>query len=101
MPNYAISPAGADDLLQIALYTIKTWGLEQTDRYEAALESHFRAIGRGEAVTSNPIPHRPDLRCSRCEHHYVFSLHRPGTVPLILAVLHENMDLMKRLAERL
>ena len=101
MPDYELSPAAVDDLLQIALYTIKTWGLVQTDRYEAALESHFRAIGRGDAVTSNPIPNRPELRCSRCEHHYIFSFHRPGVAPLILAVLHENMDLMKRLAERL
>jgi toxin ParE1/3/4 len=47
------------------------------------------------------LKHRPDLRVSRIEHHYVFHFVREKQCPLILAVLNENMDLMNRLRNRL
>jgi toxin ParE1/3/4 len=34
-------------------------------------------------------------------HHHVFSLHEENASPLIIAVLHEKMDLMTRLGDRL
>ncbi len=45
--------------------------------------------------------HRFDICVSRCEHHYVFAQMRENDVPLIVAVLHEKMDLLVRLRERL
>jgi hypothetical protein len=36
-----------------------------------------------------------------CEHHYVFFTKPPGAPVLILAVLHERMDLVARLKQRL
>lgn len=93
MPEYEISPAADRDLLEIARYTIKTWGLEQADRYEA--------IGKGAARLRPFLEHRPELLFCRCEHHYVFLLQRANACPLILAVFHKNMDLMKRLRNRL
>lgn len=101
MLEYELTRSADDDLLGIAVYTIETWGLEQLERYEAALVSHFEALGRGEARTMTPIKRRPKLLSSRCEHHYVFSLQRDDDCPLILAVLGEKMDLMVRLRERL
>ena len=38
---------------------------------------------------------------AHCEHHYAFALPREGAPALIVAILHERMDLMTRLAERL
>ena len=101
MAAYELTLDAEHDLLDIAIYTVETWGLAQADRYEAALVQHFDGLGRGEVRTSTPIPHRPELRASRCLHHYVFSLHEEKATPLILAVLHEKMDLMTRLRERL
>lgn len=100
MSEYELTPAAERDLLEIARYTIKTWGVEQADRYEAALKAHFKAIGSGEARTRVFLEHRPELRVGRCEHHYVFFLQRASACPLILAVFHENMDLMTRLRDR-
>ncbi len=101
MAEYELTPAADRDLLDIARYTIKTWGLEQAARYEASLKKHFSAIGKGEARTRIFLEHRPELRCCRCEHHYAFFLQRENACPLILAVFHENMDLMTRLRDRL
>lgn len=71
------------------------------DRYLSDLHEHFERIGRDEAHTATPLPRRSDVQVSRCQHHYVFSRHRSDAKPLIVAVLHENMDLITRLKRRL
>ena len=101
MAAYELTLDAEEDLLGIAIYTIETWGLAQADRYEAALVRHFEGLGRGDVRTSTPISPRPELRASRCLHHHVFSLHDEEKAPLILAILHEKMDILTRLAERL
>ena len=101
MPVYELTEAADADIQAIARYTITTWGIEQARRYEAILESHFQAIGCNKARAREFLKNRPELRVSRIEHHYVFHLVREKQWPLILAVLHENMDLMNRLRKRL
>jgi toxin ParE1/3/4 len=99
--DYELAPAAEVDLFEIARYTLSTWGSEQAARYEVSLEAHFRAIARGDVRTRAPFPDRPELVSSRCEHHFVFALRRDGRPVLIVAVLHERMDLMTRLRERI
>ena len=70
-------------------------------RYGAFLEAHLEAIGTGKARTRIFLRRRPELRVSRARRHYVFHQEREKQCPLILAVLHENMDLMTRLRARL
>jgi plasmid stabilization system protein ParE len=89
------------DLKDIALYTLSEWGLKQAAHYATLLDAHFEAIGNGNAKTRIFLPHRHELRVSRVEHHYVFHLKREKQRPLILAIFHENMDLMSRLHDRL
>ncbi|MCB9854691.1 MAG: type II toxin-antitoxin system RelE/ParE family toxin [Phycisphaerales bacterium] len=101
MADYELTAAADDDLLGIARYTIDTWGIEQARHYEALLEKHFKAIGRGDVQSRLLLEHRADLLYSRCEHHYVFFIRRENAVPLILAVFHERMDLINRLRDRL
>jgi len=101
MAVYELTEAADADLQAIARYTVATWGVEQARRYEALLESHFQAIGRRSARTRVFLKHRPELQVSRIEHHYVFHLVREKQCRLVLAVFHENMDLMSRLRSRL
>ena len=101
MPSYELTPAAELDLLEIARYTLENWGLEQANRYQIALEQQFAAMARDEAWTSAPIEERPDLRSARCEHHYVLALRREGRPLLVIAVLHESMDVLTRLTDRL
>ena len=81
MPVYELTEAADADVQAIARYTVKTWGIEQARRYEAILESHFQAIGREKARSRGFLKHRPDLRVSRIEHHYVFHLVRVKQSP--------------------
>jgi len=101
MPEYELSPAAERDLLEIASYTERTWGAQQADRYRAALKNHFRALVDGRGHSRQFLERRPELRVSRCEHHFVFFARAPDGVVTILAVLHEKMDLMVRLKDRL
>lgn len=101
MADYQLTPEADSDLLGIARYPIQTWGEEQAERYEGTLRSCFEAIVCGQARPRQLWKSRPDLWVTRCEHHYVFYRLREGQVPLIIAILHENKDLLKRLRDRL
>lgn len=101
MAEYELTPDAENDLREIARYTTRTWGVAQTRRYKAALVRGFTGIAQETVHSRQPLPHRPDVRSCRCEHHYVFSIHEEDEKPVIVAVLHENMDLIERLRERL
>ena len=100
MGNYELADAADADLQEIAQYTISKWGAAQAVRYGEFLNAHFDAIGAGTVRTRIFLRHRPELRMSRVRHHYVFHIERAKKCPLILAVFHENMDLMARLRSR-
>jgi plasmid stabilization system protein ParE len=99
--EYELAEDADGDLLASARYTIKEWGFPQTRRYEAALKRCFAAIGHGKVRGRMILRHRPELLFVHCEHHFIFYVVRPEQCPLIGAVLHERMDLMTRLKERL
>jgi toxin ParE1/3/4 len=44
---------------------------------------------------------RTGLRVTRCQHHYIYCVKLAKTTPLIIAILHERMDLIARISERL
>jgi len=98
--EYELTEAADGDLLAIARYTIKKWGIEQAHRYEIALEKCFVAIGKGNIRPRLFLKKRPELVYTHCEHHYVFYVQRENGIPLIIAVLHENMNLVTRLKKR-
>jgi toxin ParE1/3/4 len=100
MLDYELTPDAEEDLLEIGRYTIATWGVNQASRYETALKHCLGAVRRNEKA-DGAIPHRPELRSSRCKNHYIFALFRGKARPVILGVLHEKMDLLARLRERI
>jgi hypothetical protein len=68
-------------------YVIPTYGLELADG------THL----------SSPFSERyPQIRVTRSEkHHYIFYIHPEGRRPCIIAILHERMDKVARLKNRL
>ena len=101
MLPYELTPAAEADLRDIARYTLRQWGERQAQRYVRLLEAGSRRIAEGRAVSKTFLERYPQVWVTRCEHHYMFYLHPEGQKPRILAVLHENMDLLARLGERL
>jgi len=101
MPGYIFTREAAQDLDGIVDYTRRLWGDAQARRYMAQMRECLGKIAgksgrfRMDATFSHPV------RVMRCQHHYIYCLPREDEPALILAILHEKMDLVARMAERL
>lgn len=101
MTGYVLTAAAEADLRAIVRYTRKQWGDPRVRSYIAKLELGIERLAAGEGGCRDMSDVHPALRMAHCEHHYVFCLPRDGAPALIVAILHERMDLMTRLADRL
>lgn len=99
--NYVLTAAAAADLRAIVRYTRKSWGDAQVRDYGAKLKHGIDRLIAGQGAFRDMSALHPALRMARCEHHYVFCLVRNDGPALVVAILHERMDLMVRLADRL
>lgn len=98
---YVLAPAALADLRNIAVYTRRNWGRKQAHIYRDQLELCFEALASGQLRSKKLSDVRSGLVMVRCQHHYVFARLRDNQPLSIEAVLHEKMDLMARIAERL
>src|SRR6056297_1525880 len=99
MASYDLTLAAEEDLRDIWRYTLETWGPEQADRYLDRLADCLDEIGRRRAPPRS-LPQLPDeVSLQRCQRHYIFWLAIDR--PIIIAVLHEKMDVVQRLADRI
>jgi plasmid stabilization system protein ParE len=102
MPSYELTREAEADLEEMAEYTLGEWGAEQQARYAALLEAGFAYIADDSAIPRRFSEHYPHVLVIRCGYHYVFYLKPEGAaVPRIIAVLHERMDIVARLRDRL
>lgn len=101
MRPYALTQLAANDLKDIARYTLNQWGKKQSLEYANLLEKRFQEIADKTAISRAFSIGYPQIRVTHCEHHYIFYTHDEGERACILAVLHERMDLVSRLQGRL
>ena len=101
MTDYILTAGAEADLRGIIRYTRREWGTAQVRRYIARLEDGIARLAAGQGSFRDMSELHPALRMAHCEHHCVFCLPRDNAPALILAILHERMDLMMRLADRL
>lgn len=99
--SYVLSSAAEADLRAIVRYTRKEWGEAQTRHYMANLRDGIEALAVGQGFFRDMAALYPALRMVHCEHHYIFCLSRVDAPALVVAILHERMDLMARLVDRL
>jgi toxin ParE1/3/4 len=97
--SYRFTRDAIEDLLGIWLYTDERWGEEQADRYQDELHAACQRIASGEAVTS-AVEGKNEVRYVHSGRHFIFYVPQ-GAEVMIIAVLHERMDLPARLAKRL
>lgn len=99
MPSYDLTLAAEEDLRGIWLYTYETWGFDQAETYFDQIERCCEAVGERQA-RSKIIDELPNnVRIHRCEHHYLVWLDEDR--PIIIAILHERMNFVLRLKDRL
>lgn len=99
MPSYDLTLAAEEDLRGIWRYTYETWGLDQAEKYLDQIEACCAAIGEGYGRSKSFDQLPEDVRIHRCEHHYIVWL--ADSRPVVIAVLHERMDFVRRLKDRL
>lgn len=98
---YLLTAEAETDLRGIVHYTRQQWGDTQVRRCIKKLQQGFSRLAAGQGLFEDMSTLYPALRMARCEHHYVFCLPRENAPALIVAIFHERMDLMVRLANRL
>lgn len=101
VPEYILTPGADIDLLEIARYTIREWGIEQAQIYESKLTACFDSIASNSEHSRVVFSNRPDIRFVHCEHHYGFFVRPNKSCTLIVALLHERMDIISRIRKRL
>ena len=101
MRFYGITQDAEADLEGIARYTIEEWGEAQAKSYLGKISQCFKNIAKNKVGSRTFSEKFPDARVVRCEHHYIFYLYPEGGKPVIFAVLHERIDMLTRLKNRL
>lgn len=99
--SYVLSEAAAADLREIVRYTLANWGEEPCRAYVAALARTSQELATGQGVFKSMETLLAGLRVAKSGKHYVFCVPQQGRPALILAILHERMDLISRLNGRL
>lgn len=100
-PPYILTRSAAADLNDIVRYTVQTWGHDQCRDYVAQLEKAATELALEQGIFRSRDDLLPGLRVRRAGHHFLFCLPREDQPALILAILHERMDTIARLQERL
>ena len=96
MGNFRLTSRAESDLVEIADYTIETFGIEQARRYRDALETCFQTIADNPKVGRSADQLAPELRRYKHQSHVVFYMpERQGV--LIVRVLHESRDFEQHL----
>ena len=99
MTIYRFTRSAREDLIDIWLYTRENWGEAQADSYQDSLHVCCEQIAVGRAQVKL-VPGLNRIRSHRCQHHYLFFVEQNSSV-VIIAVLHERMNLIERLRDRL
>lgn len=98
MVKYRLLSDAKKDLREIWNYTVDKWGEQQGVDYLKIIEDCFEDIS-GNAIFYKQFSPNSEIKYTRCEHHYVIFLLE--SKPIILAILHEKMDLLSVLKKRL
>lgn len=101
IPPYVLTTEAESDLREIIRYTRTQWSDAQVRRYITKLEQGLSRLAAGQGLFKDLNELYPTLRVAHCEYHYIFCLPREDTPALVVAIFHERMDLMVRLAARL
>jgi plasmid stabilization system protein ParE len=99
--DYVLQSGAANDLRSIVRYTRETWGVAQARAYAEKLRTGIQRLAQGQGRYKILSHIHPSLRVTRCEHHYIFCIWREGSPAIIIAILHERMDLIARITDRL
>ncbi|MCJ8268955.1 MAG: type II toxin-antitoxin system RelE/ParE family toxin [Psychrosphaera sp.] len=101
MAHYELTKDAQRDLQQIARYTLNKWGKAQLQKYRSGLKRTLKLIAQNEVVPRLFSKRFPQLLVTKYQNHFIFYLTEKNTKPVIIGVIHEERDIVNRLARRL
>lgn len=99
MTCYLLSPAAQADLDDIWDYSLRQWGLAQTERYLKSIGETVSALANGTR-TGRPIHDiRPGYwKCPVGSHILFYQIDDTGGI-VVIRILHQRMDLPSKLTD--
>jgi toxin ParE1/3/4 len=92
MKLFALTNAAKADLLAIARYTERTWGVAQRNSYLKQFDDLFHALGRHPLTGLTCDELRENYRKFPHGSHMVYYRNSQESVILIVRILHKSMD---------
>jgi len=99
--SYEISIAAEKDWRGILRYTLDNFGKRQVQKYTNSLLKCLDDLANGVGLYKEIDVSGHQVLIKRCQRHYIFALNQTDQPLLIIAILHEQMDLIQRLKNRL
>lgn len=101
MSSYVLSADAEADVVSILEYTFDRFGEAQMIKYKNQLDGCIYNLSQGKQpfrmleVTSFKV------RYLHCQKHYIFGLIQEDNTLIVLAILHEKMDIKSRVQDML
>lgn len=99
MASYRFTKKASEDLALIWNYNVDTWSENQADHYFRMLIDSCKNISEGKVIGKNYEGIFTGLLGKRAGKHIIFYRKVEGDVVEIVRILHERMDLKKRIKE--
>ena len=99
MANYRLTKKAAEDLALIWNYTVDTWSENKADRYFRMLLDSCQNLSEGEITVKHYEGIFTGLLGKKAGKHIIFYRKVEGDVVEIVRILHEGMDLKRRIKE--
>jgi toxin ParE1/3/4 len=97
--KYKISEQAINDLNDIWIYTFQKWSKEQADRYYDLIIGEIEFIADNFMIGKSAQQTRKNYRYSKIKSHLIFYRKTENGIVEIVRILHQRMDLKKRVAE--
>lgn len=99
MAKVILRQKAIDDLNDIWDYTFEKWSVKQADKYYAIIKIACKGIGENPEVGKEYDGINTNLLGLKCEKHIIFYKQISNDRIAVIRILHERMDLKKRITE--
>ncbi len=99
MGKYELTRKAVFDLNEIWQYTVDNWSEKQADRYYNMLLDICQEIADNPELGRNYDEIKPELFGVKANRHIIFYRNLRGRPIEIIRILHERMDLKRRMNE--
>ncbi|MDG1730299.1 MAG: type II toxin-antitoxin system RelE/ParE family toxin [Algibacter sp.] len=95
--KYRISKQAIDDLNDIWVYTFQNWSKKQADRYYDLIIEEIEFIADNYLTGKSAEQTRKNYRVTKIKSHLIFYRKVENEIVEIVRILHQRIDIKKRL----